>query len=247
MAQSTHMSQFFPHKFEAFPEEKEKFERVFNEYHRVHGEPSDPIRILNFMQYVNIANDAPDGDYLELGTHQGFAAKVIWEFMDRSKNFYCLDTFEGFQEVDLVEERKVYANNWEVGNFPPTSPESVKAYITHESDTSLHMIKGWFPEAFKEHEDKKWRFVHIDFDLYAPIKSALEILWDKIVPGGVCMIHDYGCYGFPGAKKAVDEFFNPRGIVPHVATDRWGTAIIVKSTQSSKGEVFSRLRSLFRF
>ena len=216
-ANNDYLKQFIPHKFEAFPAEREKFERVFEDYHRSHGEPSDPVRVFYLMHYVTIANHInSEGDYLELGTHRGFAARVIWEFMDRSKNFFCFDTFEGFKEKDLIEERKIYANNWHEGNFLETSPESVRNYITSEATNNLHMVQGWFPESFEGYENKKWRFVHIDFDLYAPIKAALELTWDNLLPGGVYMIHDYGCYGFPGAKKAVDDFFSPLGITPHV-------------------------------
>lgn len=44
------------------------------------------------------------------------------------------------------------------------------------------------------------------------------------------MIHDYGCYAFPGANKAVDEFFAPKGITPHFLSDRFGSAVVVKSS-----------------
>lgn len=73
-----------------------------------------------------------------------------------------------------------------------------------------------------------WRFVHIDFDLYQPIKATLETLWKPLLPGGVVMIHDYGCYGFPGARKAVDEFCEAIGQLPIELPDRWSTAVLRK-------------------
>ena len=94
-------------------------------------------------------------------------AKVIWNFMDPSRSLYCLDTFEGFKEQDLKVEATVYYSRWEVGGFAPTSPEMVGTYIGDgKTPDNLKLIKGWFPDTFAGLEDKKWRFIHIDFDLY---------------------------------------------------------------------------------
>ena len=93
---------------------------------------------------------------------------------------------------------------------------------------NLKIVKGWFPESFKGLEEIRWRFVHIDFDLYQPIKTALETLWKPLLPGGIVMVHDYGCYGFPAARRAVDEFCHAIGQLPVELNDRWSTAVIRK-------------------
>ena len=224
-----HLVQSVPHLFEAHPNKKEQFARIWDEYRERHGQPWDPIRILQFMYLMDIASQAGTGDYIELGTHQGLMAKVIYKLMDPKRTLYCLDTFEGFVESDLKVESTIYHSTWQVGNFAPTSPEMVGNYIGDgKTPKNLKLVKGWFPQTFAGLEDKKWLFVHIDFDLYQPIKSAMELLWPNLLPGGVMVIHDYGCFGFPGAKKAVDEFFETIGLTPMNLGDRWGSVAVIK-------------------
>ena len=89
---------------------------------------------------------------------------------------------------------------------------------------NLKLVKGWLPDSDRGMEDRCWRFVHVDLDLYAPIKAALEQSWEQVVPGGVVLVHDYGCYGFPGARTAVDEFCAQIGVAPIELVDRWSSA-----------------------
>lgn len=227
--------QYPPHVLYTFPEKNEKFKDALKAYSSVSvtDEPSglhtDPNRVLNFFQLIESANKLPAGDYLELGSHRGFSLRVIHRFMDPERTLYALDTFEGFDERDIEIERSKYDAPWAAGTFAPTSVERVAKYVGDGLwPENLQVIKGWFPDAFKGLENKRWRFVHIDFDLYQPIKAALETLWEPLLPGGVMMVHDYGCYGFPAARKAVDEFCLSIGQLPIELSDRWSTAVIRK-------------------
>jgi predicted O-methyltransferase YrrM len=233
-AHDLYLVQNVPHLFEAVPEKQRQFHELYREYRAHHGKPWDPNRVLHFMYLMDIANKAPPGDYIELGTHRGLTARLIWKLMDSDRTLYLLDTFEGFVEEDLIVEKKIYANDWHVGNFLPTSPEFVSNFVTDGRQASnLKPIKGWFPESYAGLESKTWRFVHIDFDLYQPIKTALETCWPQLVPGGVVVVHDYGCFGFPGAKMAVDEFFDEVGLTPQNLGDRWGSVAVIKPRGAS--------------
>lgn len=190
---------------------------------------TDPIRVLNFFQMLEAANRLPQGDYLELGSHRGYSLRVIHHFMDPAQTLYSLDTFEGFHSNDIEIEQTQYDAPWTKGNFAATSVERVARYVGDGTwPANLKVIKGWFPDSFRGLEDRRWRFIHIDFDLYQPIKSALEMLWEPLLPGGVIMVHDYGSYGFPAARKAVDEFCATVGQLPIELSDRWSTAVLRK-------------------
>ena len=52
---------------------------------------------------------------------------------------------------------------------------------------------------------EKISLLRLDTDWYSSTKKELEILYEKVSPGGVIIIDDYGHWG--GSKKAVDEFF----------------------------------------
>lgn len=61
---------------------------------------------------------------------------------------------------------------------------------------------GWIPQAFPN-DDRRYRFAHVDVDLYHPTKMSLEYFWARLVLGGVMVCDDYN---WDGAKRAVDEF-----------------------------------------
>jgi hypothetical protein len=61
---------------------------------------------------------------------------------------------------------------------------------------------GWIPQAFPK-DERQYRFVHVDVDLYQPTRDSLEYFWPRLVPGGVLVCDDYN---WSGAKRAVEEF-----------------------------------------
>jgi len=56
--------------------------------------------------------------------------------------------------------------------------------------------------------------VHIDVDLYEPTRAAFEFFHPRMAPGGVMVCDDYGFASCPGARKAVDEYFEGKPDVP---------------------------------
>lgn len=227
--------QYPPHVFYTFRDRDALFRDAVTAYANVPvgDEPSglhtDPNRVLQFFQLVAAANRLPEGDYAEFGSHRGFSTRVIHRFMDPGRTLYAFDTFEGFDERDIAIERGRYDSPWEAGSFAPTSVERVAKYVGDgEWPANLKLVKGWFPDSYRGMKDRQWRFVHVDFDLYAPIRAALDCTWDQVVPGGIILIHDYGCYGFPGARAAVDEFCEGVGVLPIELVDRWSSAVIRK-------------------
>jgi hypothetical protein len=185
------------------------------------GLATDPIRILQFFQMVSAANALAPGDYAEFGSHRGFGLRAIHRFMDPSRHLFSFDTFEGFDSRDIAVEGTLYDSPWKEGNFAPTSVERVARYVGDGTPpANLTLVKGWFPDSYAGHEVRSWRFVHIDFDLYQPIKAALERVWPQMVPGGVILVHDYGSEGFPAARRAVDEFGAAVGVAATPLVDR---------------------------
>jgi len=218
--------QHVPHVFDCVPEKQAAFAALWRDYNAADGGPSDPIRVLQFMNLLDNANNLEDGHYIELGVHAGLTLKLIHHLMDPAKTLYGLDTFAGFDERDLAAERSAYADQRTSYAFAPTSVAAVMALLGNPANVKL--IPGWFPATFEGLEPLRWRFAHIDFDLYEPTKRALETIWPRLVPGGIALIHDYGCLGFPGVKMAVDQFAAAVGVFPVQLSDTWGSAVFRK-------------------
>ena len=143
---------------------------------------------------------------------------------------HCFDTFEGFDARDLHLDRHDAPGWLHVGHFGDTSLEAARRYISDRWNTRLKLHKGFFPDTFAGLEQHRWRFVHLDADLYAPTLTALERFYPRLVPGGVLLIHDYrNRVYYEGAAKAVRAYFRPLGIHPVPMPDKAGSAVIIRS------------------
>ena len=55
---------------------------------------------------------------------------------------------------------------------------------------------------------EKIAILRLDTDWYESTKAELDILWDRLQPGGILLVDDY-CR-WKGAKTAVDNFFDSK-------------------------------------
>jgi O-methyltransferase len=164
------------------------------------------------------------GDVAELGVYKGdFAAVMNVAFPKRT--LYLFDTFEGFHSSDKGAERKL--GSYGVGrDFSDTSVEEVMKRMPNSERCVAR--KGFFPETAQGLENKKFCFVSIDTDLYAPVAAGLSFFHPRLSPGGFIFVHDYNNALFPGAKLAVQEFSSRNGVSYVPLTDQYGTAVIAK-------------------
>ena len=187
----------------------------------------DGNRVLQSHVILDMVRDCPSGDYAELGTYRGNYSRIIFSRMASDATLYCFDTFAGFPESSVKTEAETTGHEVSVGTFSDTSREGVVRTIAGGPSPRLILRQGEFPSTFRGLEDRRFRFVLLDADLYEPIKAGLECFWPRLVPGGVILAHDY-LSGYPGVRKAIREFFEPQGITPVPWPDRVGTAVVVK-------------------
>ena len=82
---------------------------------------------------------------------------------------------------------------------------------------------GWVPDSLRGIAERRYRFVHLDLDLYAPTAGALEYFWPRLLSGGYVACDDYG---WPGGRRAIDEFAARSGVA--VATSEFNQAWLRK-------------------
>ena len=79
----------------------------------------------------------------------------------------------------------------------------------------LTVTKGFFDTSLKYYTGSRIALLHIDVDLYQSYLDVLNQLFSKVISGGVIVFDEYMSESdlkkFPGAKKAIDEFFKGRG------------------------------------
>lgn len=163
------------------------------------------------------------GDFAELGVYKGNSAKILAEFSRRAgRKLYLFDTFSGF---DPRETRRLAAEV--AAAFRDTNLEAVTAFVGKKG---VVYIPGLFPESLRGGPELgNFALVHVDCDLYEPMKAGLEFFYGRMSRGGMFILHDYASGHWPGIRRAVDEFLldKPERLV--LIPDKSGTAILRKA------------------
>jgi hypothetical protein len=189
----------------------------------VDNNAGDLPRLYALLLNINqVMKDGVPGDIAEIGVFRGNSAAVLAHYGRRhGRSLFLFDTYEGFEARDLtgVDAGRSQA-------FDDTSLDLVRQNV---GDESVVYVKGYFPETVTEDiAQRHYAVVHLDCDLYAPIKAGLEFFYDRLSPGGILIIHDYSNPCWDGAKRAVDEFMPRIAESLVLMPDKSGTAMIRK-------------------
>ena len=113
----------------------------------------------------------------------------------------CLcDTWEGMVKTGPAD---IYYHD---GKHNDTSLGIVQRLVAEMHLTNVELLQGVFPEDTGERiEDRSFRLVHIDVDVYQSAKDVFEWAWPRLSDGGVVVFDDYGCPATPGVTKLVNE------------------------------------------
>jgi O-methyltransferase len=185
----------------------------------------DKVRLYNFwFQVRRVRQEGVRGDFAELGVYRGDSALLIHNLAPERK-LHLFDTFSGFFEPDIsMETGEAATYNWH--NFADTDAEMVREKLGSSKGVIFH--EGHFPETTIGNEHLTFSLVHIDADLYLPVKAGLEYFYPRLSPGGVIIIHDY-THKWEGLCRAVDQFVKeiPENLI-HVP-DMHGSVMIIKN------------------
>lgn len=164
------------------------------------------------------------GDVAELGVFRGdFTVVLQREFPNRC--LYLYDTFSGFSNSDISSDTSINNKVGENNKFKDTSASFVLNRLPNDSNVIIN--EGLFPETFDENIGK-FCFVSIDFNLYSPVKSALELFYSHVSEGGYILVSDYNAPFYSGTHRAVDEFCEEYHLVPIPIADFYGSVLIQK-------------------
>jgi hypothetical protein len=160
-----------------------------------------------------------EGDVAECGTYKGATAYLLCRgFREKRVSVHLFDSFEGLSEPAAVD-----GAYWRKGSLTATEEELLRNLREFDN---YRVYKGWIPERFVDVADRKFRFVHIDVDLYQPTRDSLEFFYPRMVPGAIILLDDHGFKSCPGAKEAADEFFQSK--IENLALLPSGQAFTIK-------------------
>ena len=153
-----------------------------------------------------------EGDFLECGVWKGFSFGVVTQYLNWSsipKNLYLYDTFTGIPEAYNSEKRSNAVYEQQNADDPDAIFKAAQARF--DGMENVHLVRGTVPETFAQTCPEKIALLHLDMNSAASEIAALEVLWDRLVPGGLIVFDDYGWASYSAQKIAEDAFMKERG------------------------------------
>ena len=71
-------------------------------------------------------------------------------------------------------------------------------------------VLNTLPKYLEDNPATRLALLHLDMDVKEPTDLALELLYDRVVPGGLVVLDDYNSVA--GETISVDEFARERGL-----------------------------------
>lgn len=143
-----------------------------------------------------------EGDFMECACYKGTSARIVCDYLDlgrSDKHYYLYDIFEhdaGMDHHDMPEHgADLYG----------------KVKQRFADMQNVHVTQGSVPEILHQVAPEKIAFMHLDINSVAAEIGVLEFLFDRIVPGGVIILDDYGWLAYRAQKETEDPFFAARG------------------------------------
>lgn len=95
------------------------------------------------------------------------------------------------------------------GSFEETSRDAIKNMATYLGLENVHLIEGPFEQTMTDEHPGPATIAAaiLDCDLYGSYLTSLAYIWPRLSPGGIIYLDEYYSLKFPGARLAVDEFF----------------------------------------
>ena len=189
---------------------------------------TSPERLVSLSRAVEyVVKQGIGGDIVDCGVWRGgsmlLAARKLVRLGDTSRELYLFDTFEGMsepgkedvsatdqktaQELLAASDKTAGANVWCYASLEDVKNNMSRSNYPAEK---IHFVQGKVEDTLPEPSIEKIALLRLDTDWYESTRVELETLYDKLVPGGILIIDDYGHWS--GARQAVDEFIARRNL-----------------------------------
>jgi hypothetical protein len=188
---------------------------------------TSPTRIWALVNAIGyISANRIEGDICEAGVWRGgsiMAAALKLKSAGDLRSLWLYDTFGGMAKpieidkaisngVPAYEEWSQHQRGSDVNEWCFASLEDVRRNLesTGYPMERVRFVAGKVEETLSTPGNipDKIALLRLDTDWYESTKAELEALYDRLSPGGVLIIDDYGYW--EGQRRAVDAFFASR-------------------------------------
>ena len=167
--------------------------------------------LAHYELYKSIV--ALPGHVIECGVYKGSSFVRFATFREILENPYSrkiigFDAFGRFPRDDGDAHDDAFIERFSAEGGDGIDRDAFLEVLSHKGLENVELIQGniceTVPQYVIDHPELRIALLHIDVDVYRPTKVILEQMFDRIVPGGLLVVDDYGTV--KGETEAVDEF-----------------------------------------
>ncbi|RKZ16770.1 methyltransferase [bacterium] len=168
---------------------------------------------------------AIEGDFLEVGVWRGgtgclLASRVA--MLGLGATVHLCDTFEGVVKATGAD------SHYQGGEHADTSESLVRGLADALDLNNIELHRGIFPDDVTGDLDgHRFRFAHIDVDVYESGRRSFEWLWPRMPAGGIVVFDDFGFSTTRGIAQLCHELESRTDAV--VLQNLNGHAVVVKT------------------
>lgn len=157
------------------------------------------------------------GDFVECGCYKGTSVRILCDTVD----FGACD--RRYFLYDLFEYDAATMSN----GMPEHGKQLYESVVARFADLpNVVVTQGRVPEVLEQVAPDRIAFMHLDMNSAAAEVGALGVLWDRMVPGAMLVLDDYGWEGYRAQKLAEDAWLQARGF--HVIELPTGQGMVIK-------------------
>lgn len=160
------------------------------------------------------------GDFIETGVWRGGACiymrAILKALAVNDRTVWVADSFEGLPEPNPERYAADAGDKHHQFYQLVISLEEVQANFAKYRllDGQVKFLQGWFKDTLPTAPIEKLAVLRLDGDMYESTWDAMSALYNKVSPGGVIIVDDYG--GIPACKKAVEDYRATHGITADI-------------------------------
>lgn len=177
---------------------------------------SHPTRINKLLAHYDLYRSVINlpGEVFELGVYKAASLVRLATFRNLLENDYSrkvvgFDAFGEFPNKNLTLKADLdFIHDFEKAGGEGLSIEEVDGIFKEKNFKNVFLNKGnvfeTLPKYLEKYPATRIAFLHLDMDVKEPTAFALDLLYDRVVPGGLIVLDDYNAVA--GATNAVDNF-----------------------------------------
>ncbi len=183
---------------------------------------SHKTRLTKMLAHYELYKSIVDipGDVMELGVYKAASLMRFATFRDALENDYSrkiigFDAFGAFPTDRLETAGDLeFVEKFEAEGGHGLTREGASAVLANKGFENIKLVEGnvfdTLPGYLADNPASRIALLHLDMDVKEPTDFALELLFERVVPGGLIVFDDYNAV--VGETISADDFAKKNGL-----------------------------------